>query len=84
MPAKSKDGTQLQFTLKDTGEQDGRQDVTILMDWDVEIIVPDLNGDERAVVRVELNDGRLQALVWDGNAISEDGEPVIIPLLPLP
>jgi hypothetical protein len=54
------------------------------MDWDVEIIVPDLNGDERAVVRVELNDGRLQALVWDGNAISEDGEPVIIPLLPLP
>ena len=67
-----------------------RLPVIIRLTEHVEVIVPKtsdpdliLSGaNERAVARVELLDGEVQALLWDHAAVEHDTEPQVIRLTP--
>ena len=67
-----------------------RLPVIIRLTEHVEVIVPKtsdpdliLSGaNERAVARVELLDGEVQALLWDHAAVEQDTEPQVIRLTP--
>ena len=67
-----------------------RLPVIIRLTEHVEVIVPKTNdpdlilsgANERAVARVELLDGEVQALLWDHAAVAYDTEPQVIHLTP--
>jgi hypothetical protein len=67
-----------------------RLPIIIRLTEHVEVIVPQisnpdqrLNGtNERAVARVELLDGEVQALLWDHAAVEHDTEPQVMRLTP--
>lgn len=71
-----------------TIDGEGRLPVIIRLTEHVEVIVPQssvpdliLSGaNERAVARVELLDGEVQALLWDHAAVERDTEPQVIRL----
>ena len=71
----------LTYELTDGDDATRSRPIVIRLSTHVEVIVPDPLRREQAVVRVELFDDRLQALVWDGRTVADDGEPVVIPLL---
>ncbi len=73
----------LLYELTDGDDATRSQAIILRLSTHIEVIVPDAARGEQAVVRVELFDGRLQALVWDGRTVANDGEPVVIPLLTL-
>ena len=67
-----------------------RLPVIIRLTEHVEVIVPHISDSEssttgaheRAVARVELLDGEVQALLWDHAAVEHDTEPQVIRLTP--
>ncbi len=70
----------LTFQLTDGDDATRSQPIVIRLSTHVEVIVPDAARGEQAVVRIELFDGRLQAMVWDAHTVAADGEPIIMPL----
>ena len=70
----------LTFQLIDGDDATRSQPIVIRLSTHLEVIVPDALRGEQAVVRIELFDGRLQAMIWDGRTVAADGEPLIIPL----
>ncbi|HKZ86588.1 MAG TPA: hypothetical protein VJ793_23400 [Anaerolineae bacterium] len=72
--------SKLRYTLEDKDGAGGRFDVTISLAEDVEVIVVKADGSERAVARVELIDGRLQAQIWDEENVA-DGELITAPMI---
>ena len=71
----------LTFQLIDGDDATRTQPIVIRLSTHLEVIVPDALRGEQAVVRIELFDGRLQAMIWDGRTVAADGEPLIIPLV---
>ena len=67
-----------------------RLPIIIRLTEHVEVIVPRISdpdqqitsANERAVARVELMDGEVQALLWDHAAVEHDTEPQVIRLTP--
>lgn len=85
----------IQYTLSDVDESGRTQVVLIHLTEHVEVIVPHvaneahviIGANERAVARVELSEGVVQALLWDATrcaAGDDTGQAQIVELVPVP